>query len=195
MVYGVRWAQLNEGLNIREDLTTLTGAGAGTTFLVNDNFSTGNDFIGGEVGFMWDWQKARWSLEFLSKLALGNTHQSVNINGFTVNTPLGGSPQTSTGGLLALSSNIGHYERDVFSVLPQLGVNAGYMLNDRLKLIGGYTFMYWSRVARPGDQIDIEVNPNLVPGGTGGPPDRPQFAFHDTSIWIQGINVGLEYQW
>jgi hypothetical protein len=200
MVYGVRWAQLNEGLNIQENLEVIppsTPSAVGTTFLVNDNFSTGNQFFGGELGFMWDWQKARWSLEFLSKLALGNTHQTVTINGYTVNTPPGGPADTFSGGLLTQSSNIGHYERDVFSVLPQLGINAGYMLTPRLKLIGGYTFMYWSRVVRPGDQIDIEVNPNLIPSGSGGtgPPDRPQFAFRDTSIWIQGFNLGLEYQW
>jgi hypothetical protein len=198
VVYGIRWAQLNEGLTITENLEVIAPSppsSIGTTFLVNDQFSTGNQFIGGEFGFMWDWQKNRWSLELLSKLALGNTHQSVNISGFTVNTPPGGTPETFTGGLLTQTSNIGHYERDVFSVLPQLGVNAGYMLTDRLKLIGGYTFMYWSRVARPGDQIDLEVNPNLIPGGGGGGPDRPQFVFRDTSIWIQGVNLGLEYQW
>ena len=88
--------------------------------------------------------------------------------------------------------------RDVFSVLPQLGVTGGYMLTDRLKMTLGYTFMYWSRVVRPGDQIDLEVNPELIPSQslTGdGLPARPQFVFRDTDMWVQGMNVGLEYQW
>jgi hypothetical protein len=201
MVYGVRWAELKEGLNIQENLEVIAPSppsSIGTTFLVNDNFSTSNQFIGGELGFLWDWQRSRWSLEFLSKLALGSTRQSVSINGFTVNTPPGGDPTTMNGGLLALSSNIGRYERDVFSVLPQLGVTGGYMLTDRLKMTLGYTFMYWSRVVRPGDQIDLEVNPELIPSQslTGdGLPARPQFVFRDTDMWVQGMNVGLEYQW
>jgi hypothetical protein len=201
MVYGVRWAELKEGLDITENLTVIapsTAPSIGTTFLVNDNFATSNQFIGGEFGFAWDWQRSRWSLELLSKLALGSTRQGVTIRGFTVNTPPGGPSETFNGGLLTQSSNISHYERDMFSVLPQVGLTAGYMLTDRLKLTGGYTFMYWSRVVRPGDQIDPEVNPELIPsqGTTGdGLPARPQFAFRDTDIWIQGINVGLEYQW
>jgi hypothetical protein len=201
MVYGVRWAELKEGLNIQENLEVIAPSppsSIGTTFLVNDNFSTSNQFIGGELGFLWDWQRSRWSLEFLSKLALGSTRQSVSINGFTINTPPGGDPTTMNGGLLALSSNIGRYERDVFSVLPQLGVTGGYMLTDRLKMTLGYTFMYWSRVVRPGDQIDLEVNPELIPSQsvTGdGLPARPQLVFRDTDMWVQGMNVGLEYQW
>jgi hypothetical protein len=189
MTYGVRWAQLQEGLNIQEDLTMPTD----TTFL-NDNFSTSNRFIGGELGFMWDWQRDRWSLELLSKLALGSTRQEVSISGFTFN---GSDPDNpAEGGLLAQSSNIGFRERDVFSVLPQIGITCGYLLTDRLRLTGGYTFMYWSRVVRPGDQIDLEVNPELIPPGSGdGLPAHPQFVFRDTDIWIQGINVGLEYQW
>ncbi|HEX6962562.1 MAG TPA: BBP7 family outer membrane beta-barrel protein, partial [Lacipirellula sp.] len=149
VTYGARWAQLEEGLNIREDLEVIAPSPApdiGTTFLVNDNFATSNEFIGGELGFMYDWSYKRWSFEFLSRLAIGRTRQRVAINGFTINTPPGGPAETGVGGLLAQSSNIGDYERNELSVLPQLGFTAGYNLTDRLKLVGGYTFIYWSRV-------------------------------------------------
>jgi hypothetical protein len=60
----------------------------------------------------------------------------------------------------------------------------------------GYNFLYWSRVARPGEQIDLDVNPDLLPpeeqfaGAT-----RPRFEFRDTDFWAQGIRVGLEAAW
>jgi hypothetical protein len=201
VTYGARWAQLDEGLNIREDLEVIAPSPTpdiGTTFMVNDNFATSNEFIGGELGFLYDWQYKRFSIEFLSRLAIGRTRQRVAINGFTVNTPPGGPAETGVGGLLALSSNIGDYERNELSVLPQLGITAGYNVTDRLKLVGGYTFVYWSRVVRPGDQIDLEVNPELLPFTTtpgDGLPARPQFVFRDTDFWAHGINAGIEYMW
>ncbi|MBA3482496.1 MAG: BBP7 family outer membrane beta-barrel protein [Pirellulales bacterium] len=201
VTYGVRWAQLDEGINIREDLEVIAPSpplDIGTTFLVNDNFSTSNEFLGGELGFLYDWQYKRWSLEFLSRLAVGRTEQRVAINGFTVNTPPGGPADVGVGGLLALSSNIGDYERNELSVIPQLGFTGGYMLTDRLKLTAGYTFLYWSRVARPGDQIDLDVNTELLPNTNtpgDGLPARPQFVFRDTDFWAHGINAGLEYSW
>ncbi|WP_299009694.1 BBP7 family outer membrane beta-barrel protein, partial [uncultured Caulobacter sp.] len=81
----------------------------------------------------------------------------------------GEDPETRSGGLLAQDSNIGNYERNELSVLPQLGVTLGYKLTERLKLTGGYTFVYWSNVVRPGDQIDPEVNPGNLP--FANPPD------------------------
>jgi hypothetical protein len=147
---------------------------------------------------MYDWSYKRWSFEFLSRLAIGRTRQRVAINGFTTITPPGDPAETGVGGLLTQTSNIGEYERNELSVLPQLGFTAGYNLTDRLKLVGGYTFIYWSRVARPGDQIDLEVNPELLPFNPApgdGLPARPQFTFRDTDFWAHGINAGLEYQW
>ncbi|RIK75621.1 MAG: hypothetical protein DCC67_15060 [Planctomycetota bacterium] len=191
VTYGVRWAQLEEGLNIREDLQTTD---ATTTFVVVDDFATSNEFVGGELGFIWDWQYRRWSVESLLRLGIGNTRQRVAINGFTLN-----NGEFGVGGLLAQESNIGNYERNEFSVLPQIGVTLGYMITDRLKLTGGYTLLYWSRVVRPGEQIDLEVNPGNLPFANppdaDGLPARPEFVFRDTSIWAHGLNVGLEYQW
>jgi hypothetical protein len=198
--FGFRWAQLQEGLAIQENLTVIApSVDVGTTFQVNDVFNTNNEFVGGEIGFLWDWEYRRWSLEFLSKLGIGSTRQRVSINGFTVRTEPGEPSETGSGGLLALDSNIGDYERNELSVLPQLGVTLGYKLTERLKLTGGYTFVYWSNVVRPGEQIDLEVNPGNLPFANPPDPDglpaRPQFSFQQNDFWAHGLSAGLEYQW
>ena len=198
--FGFRWAQLQEGLPIQELLEVIApSVDVGTTFDVNDAFSTNNEFVGGELGFLWDWEYRRWSLELLSKLGIGSTRQRVSINGFTTRTEPGESPETRSGGLLAQDSNIGDYERNELSVLPQLGMTLGYKLTERLKLTGGYTFVYWSNVVRPGEQIDLEVNPGNLPFANPPDPDglpaRPQFSFHQTDFWAHGLSAGLEYQW
>jgi hypothetical protein len=212
VMYGVRWAQLNETLGITEDLQVIpltadqVTAGfvpqpqaLGTTFDVQDRFSTSNEFVGGELGFLWDWEYRRWSLELLSKLAIGSTKQKVNISGSTRQTTLAPGPtdETRSGGLLALDSNIGRYERDELSVIPEIGFTVGFALTERLRVTGGYTFLYWSRVVRPGDQIDLEVNPDNLPFSNVPPslPNRPEFVFRDTDLWAHGMNVGLDYRW
>ncbi|BBO30602.1 BBP7 family outer membrane beta-barrel protein [Lacipirellula parvula] len=198
--FGFRWAQLQEGLAVQENLEVIApSVDVGTTFQVNDIFQTSNEFVGGELGFIWDWDYRRWSLELLSKLGIGSTRQRVNINGYTVRTEPGGAPETGSGGLLAQDSNIGQYERNELSVLPQLGMTLGYKLTDRLKLTGGYTFLYWSNVVRPGDQIDLEVNPGNLPFANPPDPDglpaRPQFTYRQNDFWAHGLSAGLEYQW
>jgi hypothetical protein len=133
----------------------------------------------------------------LTKLALGNVHQRVDIQGQTTSTRGGQASTTLTGGLLAQRTNIGHYSRDELAVVPELGANIGYHLTPRLQATLGYTFIYWSRVVRPGDQIDLEVNPDLLPPEadpfTG--PLRPQFVFRTTDFWAQGLQAGLDYRW
>lgn len=158
-------------------------------------FDTSNEFHGGDLGFIWEWESAQWSLEFLTKMAIGNTHQRVNVNGQTTVSDSGAS-FTDQGGLLALRSNIGTYSRDVFSVVPELGVTIGYKITPQLRATAGYTMLYWSRVARPGDHIDLDVNPNLLPPvfePVVGP-ERPRFEWDDVALLAHGLNLGLDYR-
>ena len=97
-------------------------------------------------------------------------------------------------GLLVQSTNSGLHSRDVFAVVPELGVTVGYQLTARLRATFGYTFLYWSQVARPGDQIDLDVNPSqLTSDGLVGAP-RPQFQWIGSDMWVQGMNFGLDYR-
>ncbi|MGI9429904.1 MAG: BBP7 family outer membrane beta-barrel protein [Bythopirellula sp.] len=191
---GYRYLKLDERVLIREDLTSLQSVNQGN-FDIFDRFDTSNQFHGADIGFIWEWESARWSFEFLSKVAIGNTNQRVNIRGETTVTNNGAS-FTNEGGLLALRSNIGSYQRDVFSMIPELGVTLGYRVTPRLRATVGYTLLYWSQVARPGDHIDLDVNPNLLPPVIEPVvgPERPRFMWDDTALIAHGLNLGLDYR-
>jgi len=193
---GYRYARLSDSLSINENLTSLESTAPGM-FLVNDSFQTQNVFNGLELGTVMQHYRGRWNLELTTKMALGNSRQSVTINGSTVTTQNGVST-TDVGGLLAQSTNIGQYARNQFAVMPELGLNLGYQITPRLRILAGYTFLYWSRVVRAGDQIDMNVNSRLLPNDTrplAGDTRHPMFAYQDADFWAQGINAGLDYRW
>ena len=181
----------DEDLQIGESLE----AAGPTAIDAWDLFDTENTFHGAELGFSTEFRYCRWSLEFLMKLGFGNTHSEVLIDGSTTTTVGGGAPVTDSGGLLALSTNVGRYSQDHFTVVPELGVTIAYDITSRLRATFGYTFIYWSRVARPGDQIDRYLNPSYIPNN--GPPigpARPAFTFATSNFWAQGMNFGMEYR-
>jgi hypothetical protein len=59
----------------------------------------------------------------------------------------------------------------------------------------GYSLIYWGLVARSGNQIDLAVNPDLVPPPVVPPvgPIRPQFALDRSDLLVQGMTLGLEW--
>ena len=192
---GYRFARLREGLVIRELLFS-QDVDVPEDFDLRDSFRTTNEFHGGEIGFLWETCRRRWNLELLTRLAVGNARQEVTIGGSTLITPEGEDPSLFTGGLLAQRSNIGTRSRDQLAILPEISATLGYQLTPCLRLTTGYTFVYFSNVVRPGEQIDRDVNTTLIPpeeSFTG--PLRPQFAFNCTDYWAHGVNLGLDYRW
>lgn len=192
---GWRFYELKENLEIREDLTSLSLGNPGS-FIINDKFHTRNQFNGAELGFQWLGRRGYWSLDMLMRMGLGNTLQTVQISGDTQTTQ-GANVTNTSGGLLAQRTNVGTYTRNQFGVVPELGATLGYQVSQRLRLTAGYSFIYWSNVVRPGDQIDTTVNPNLLPpeNPTQTAFLNPRFAFQDTDYWIQGLSLGGEYRW
>lgn len=201
-VMGYRFLRLDDDFSFNESAVItnpnalMIPVAAGTRLDVNDTFETENIFNGGELGLQWQRRSGRWSLDVLTKVALGNTRQKLYINGQTlVNVP-GVSPATVEGGFLALPTNIGSYTRDQFSVIPEFDINLGFALNEHLRVRFGYTFIYWTNVLRATEQIDTVINPTQFPlaGGLVGPA-RPAPLLNDSDIWIQGLNAGLEFTW
>jgi hypothetical protein len=92
------------------------------------------------------------------------------------------------------------FERDRFSVIPEVGINLGYQITDGLKIFVGYNFLYWSNVVRAADQIDRTLDINQIPNfrGTTNPPApqrRPFVPFKETSFIAHGLTAGLEYRY
>jgi hypothetical protein len=194
---GYRLLSLSDRVGISENLTSTdvaqTVAPLGTNIIVTDRFHTRNHFHGGDIGLAGELRRNNWTLGGTARVALGSTHERADISGSTAVTVPGFAPVTSPGGLLALSSNSGIHTRDVFAVVPEARVQLAYQVGPRLGIHAGYSFLYWSRVLRAGDQIDLTVNPALLPPPIpGASPLRPAFAFQGSSVWAQGIDLGME---
>ncbi len=197
---GWRYLNFQEGLTINEDLTSLLPSPDNGRFLIEDDFQTQNYFNGVDMGVVWRCSRGLYSLDLLMRLGLGSTHQQVSIAGSSTLTGSGGSGNNftnATGGLLAQRTNIGDYDRNRFSVVPELGVTLGYSLTPQWRATVGYTFLYWSSVVRPGDQIDRNVNPNLMPPEVSpfSGLERPTFTFVESDLWVNGLSLGLERTW
>jgi hypothetical protein len=196
---GFRYLDLRERLSIAESLQVSPNSPAfpGDTVLAVDQFDTHNQFYGVQIGVRGEVWRDRWFANVTGKLALGDTHQTVDINGSTTLTTPAGVVTVLPGGLLALPSNIGHYSRDQFSVVPELDVNVGYQVTDHLRVFVGYTFLYWNNVVRPGDAIDPVVNSTRTPLSLVPPtgPLRPAFTFKDSDFWAQGISAGMQLRY
>lgn len=193
LIGGFRAYGLDDTLTIQEQLTVLRSPGG--AFGVTDRFSAFNRFYGGQIGAEAEFRRGKWFVNTKAMLALGDTHQSVTISGNTViSDPVNGAVN-NTGGLLALPSNIGTHSRDVFTVIPNLGLNVGYQFTNHLRAYVGYNYIYWSSVARAGNQIDHVVNTNQLPPAVPGGPSRPAFQFNGTDFWAQGVNFGLEFRY
>ena len=190
---GYAVSRIDDDLLIRSDSTVIDSGSIefGTEIEIADLFDARNEFHGGEIGFMSEYQGRCWRMRLLGKIALGNMAQHVAIRGQTTTTLPGADPETRDGGLLAQATNSGEFEREVFAVVPELGVNFAYRLHPCVDLTLGYNLIYWSRVARAGDQINLLVNPTQAGGELDGAP-QPEFIFRDTSYWVQGLSFGVE---
>jgi len=195
---GYRYLNLRDEIVIREDLTALAGSSvpAGTRFQIEDRFKTDNDFHGVNLGLGWERRFSHFFVGVRGSVALGVTATTVEIDGSTVITPPGGAPQRFVGGLLAQPTNIGRYNENSFSVVPEIGVRFGVQVTEHMRAFVSYNYLYWSNVARAGDQIDLRVNTNQIapPSALNGPA-VPGFNLQKTGFWMHGVGVGIELRY
>ncbi len=205
LLAGYRYLSLREDLLFHDTLTplvpdylTFAGASANppSTLSDFDTFRTRNHFYGGQVGARWRRAFGPLEVGVTGKVALGATEERVEIAGASALTAPGAAPVALPGGILAQATNSGRFSRSEFAIVPEFGVNLGWRVTPWLTARVGYTFLYWSDVARPGSQIDRRVSPFLVPTdqdfGTAAASGHPAFAFHGSDFWAQGLNFGLE---
>ena len=192
LLAGTRYEDLLENLSSRARSLTIA---TNTTKILNDHFTTRNQFFGSQLGGAVHWQRDVVFLDVAGKIAVGSTHQILDIQGDSSQTgPKGGS---FPGGLYAQPSNIGRTGANPFSVIPSLEAKLGYQLTPRLRAFIGYDILYWNHILRPGEQIDRNINltqsPLLGAGVLSGPA-TPVRLLDRAVFWAQDVNFGFEFR-
>ena len=199
LLVGLRTLQFDEGLEILGTSIVNPGhLGAGNSDAEFDSFGTHNRFYGGQIGLATDYRWCRWFATLAAKVALGDMNENAKINGYTIIHVLGQPDQVFPGGIYSQPTNIGHYSRETFAVVPEFNANVGYQITSFCRVFIGYTFLYTNTVLRAGGIIDPNVNATQIQSLTSfnaaAQATHPVFTFHDTDFWAQGLNFGVEFR-
>ncbi|MEM8671640.1 MAG: BBP7 family outer membrane beta-barrel protein [Planctomycetota bacterium] len=178
--------QVDDELRIAS--TSIENANARVTSFT-DRFEAENRFHGGQVGFEMIISRGKWTARSLTKVHLGNMNQMYTISGTTSDQLPPGGVNNFPVGMLA-RGNSGTYEDDAFAFIPEANFKLAYQVRNNMDFSIGYSFMYFDNVALNGAVIDrvISDGATLQTGVVGA---RPQFVFDDSSLWVQGIDLGL----
>jgi hypothetical protein len=183
---GYRFMRMIDAVDIRDDEMDVSGAGVSannwTLYTNVDDFQAINNFSGAELGLDATMTRGRWSLDVLAKAAFGVNNQDVQLyNLVRVDQRVLG------GGITETAVPLNDYSRNVFSWIPALTVTGGYQLTDHVKFTVGYDIIYWSAVARAGNQIPVDP-------ATGYPAviNTQTFTINQTFFWAQGLRLGGE---
>ncbi len=194
---GFRYLDLQENLDISTVSSALLTT-PNTILAQTDQFNTHNQFFGGQIGAKLNLEWERLSLDMTAKVAVGVTHQTVDIQGASAQTGPGGVNGVFPGGLFTQPSNIGTHAANQFGVVPAIELKLHYFITSGLSVFVGYDFMYWNSVVRPGNQIDRNINLTqsavLGTGALNGPA-FPTQQFNRTDFWAQGATLGFEFRY
>lgn len=199
LIGGYQFSRVDDRLQIAHS-TVFQPQIFGARLEAEDLFDTQNKFHGGELGLLGEFGRGPVTLSLLAKLGLGNMNEVVNIAGQSALTDAGGFTSRFNGGVLALPTNIGTYKQDKFALIPEAEIKLIFKLTRCLEVTVGYDFIYWSTLALAGEQIDTSfgnlptVNSSQWFGGALDPAGgtRPSFSgIEDSSLWLQGLSVGL----
>jgi hypothetical protein len=194
VISGYQFMRMDDDLRVdsTSDIIDPSSLIFGARINIFDRFRATNEFHGAMVGLQGMMGRGNWSLTALGKLGIGNNHQQVIIDGGrNVSFPPG--PATATaGGLFAQPSNIGIHVRDRICYIPEMTLNLAYHIRPTVSVHVGYNLIWMSNVVVSGDHIDRRVNTSQVPGPVVGP-NLPAFQFNSTEYWVQGINLGVNW--
>ena len=196
-VLGVRYLDMTENLQL--SYTAVDTLKNGSVSVI-DGFNTRNRFFGGTLGTRFGWNFGRWNLDTSSQVTLGSRTRQVNIEGGTTvtNGAFGFADGTTPGGVFSQPSNIGRYSAAVFTAVPELQLKLGFALTSWIQPYIAYNVLYLGNVARPGNQIDRNVNPTqnafFVPPGTmtgAAAPVASNANIQGSDFWAQGVQFGF----
>lgn len=212
LITGFRFFRTTETLNIYDSSSLLAGGvsafnGLGVAspsgIVVHDRFHTQNTFYGGQIGAKvgFGGGERGWFVDLLGKVAIGGVHQKLSVDGSTTLTG-GGLVNTATtpGGFLATGPNLGDRSEDRFAVLPEGGITVGYQFSPAFNVFFGYSVMYLSSAARPGDQVSRTVAPTQLPSSPSYN-NKPIGGFTgigtitDSDLWLHGFSFGATFSY
>jgi hypothetical protein len=192
---GYRFYRYDEGLHIQELMTPTNPLFAsGTQITSIDSFTTSNTFHGGDLGLRWHYTWNNLCLGVRTSLAVGGVDRVIKISGSQTTTVPNVAPVVQPGGLFALSTNIGTFHRDDWTVIPEFAFDLSWKLSENLSVRLGYTLFGLDRFARAADQLDFNVNSNFLPpvGASPAGPARPAFLLKRDDVWVQALSLGVE---
>ncbi len=188
LLVGYQATRIEQDLRISSS-RTVTGTGGsipvGTVVDSYDLFDTENTYHAVAIGFIGEYDRGPMTWRLLAKVGLGRMRQQVHIDGRTTTMVPGQGTTTTNQGLLAQDSNIGNYERKVFSASPELALSVAYHITESLDLTAGYSFVYWNHVMQPMDQVDTRVDVRNHAA--------PRFSTEDSDYFLQGLNFGIQF--
>ena len=194
VISGYQFLRMDDDLRVQSTSNVIDPASLifGAQINIFDRFRATNEFHGAMIGLQGVMGRGNMSLTALGKLGIGNNHQQVIIEGRqAVSFPPG--PATAIpGGLFAQPSNTGTHIRDRICVIPEMTLNLAYHVRSNVSVHVGYNLIWMSNVVVSGDQIDRRVNLSQIPGPVVGP-NLPAFQFNSTEYWVQGINLGVNW--
>jgi hypothetical protein len=171
---------------VNEDLVLQTATRIdGVDVLLRDSFRARNVYNGFSLGLLGEFERQAWKVNGLAKVAFTNVEQTSIIDGATV---IGGQAQTPASGLFTQQSNIGTLTNSQFAVVPEFGINWAYRIGCNADVTFGYSFVYWSDVIRPGEQISRRIDPTQTA-------HQPAARLVQGDYWVQGINFGLAWRY
>ena len=155
----------------------------GDVVTYSDRFDATNEFHGGHIGLMAEFQDGPFSWRAMGKLALGGSHQEATVAG----TRSVAGVTTAAAGIFARPDNSGSFSRDKFVYIPEVNIDMIYAYNCNLDFKIGTTFVYFSDMVTGGALINNNFDPNGLTG--------PAFAFEEQEYWVLGMNFGVEYHY
>lgn len=173
---GFRYLRLEEDLELLSSANSLLGDGF--TDSTRDRSLTQNSFYGGQVGVQTAYHWGCVYAAATAKVAVGITRESVTNSG-TSQTTLGGVT-TQGPGLLFVGGFAGQRHDNEMAFVPEGLVEFGVQVTPNVALTLGYSALYWSAVARPGEELSGVF--------TNSANARQN---NDTFFWAQGITAGL----
>ncbi len=199
---GFRYIDLSERLDITSLSTApfadptagLPAPGPAVLAAFNDQFATRNQMYLGQAGFQGEAKFGGFFCDFALTAAMGQNHETLLIDGNTT----GAMP--GPGGIFTQLTNDGRWKRSQFTVAPEAKLQLGYDITHHIRVYAGYDFLYLTKVARPGDQMDHQVDLTQSPFFVGsaaaaasvGVSTNPAQYFNTTNFWIQGVTAGLQ---